>query len=92
MTDRKKPGWTFWTAVAIAFPVLYVASSGPMEWLNSRGYLPAWSHPPVFAFYRPITWMAVDGPAPVSKAIIWYVMLWHRPQEFPEPPIPIRSI
>src|SRR5436190_1847296 len=30
--DRKKPGWAFWTTVALCVPVLYVASFGPACW------------------------------------------------------------
>ncbi|HEY3966434.1 MAG TPA: hypothetical protein VGM05_17870, partial [Planctomycetaceae bacterium] len=33
MTDRKKPGWTFWTTVVLlSSPVLYVLSFGPACW------------------------------------------------------------
>ena len=37
MTDRKKPGWAFWTTVAtVAIPLLYVLSFGPACWWFSE--------------------------------------------------------
>ena len=37
MTEpRKKPGWVFWTVVALMVPVLYVASFGPACWGGKR--------------------------------------------------------
>jgi hypothetical protein len=35
-TDLKKPGWQFWTIVALSLRVLYVASFGPAAWIALR--------------------------------------------------------
>ena len=69
MDERhKKPGWAFWGAVAIALPVLYVASFGPACWLvrDSRSRI-------VFGmnadFYTPLIRAANLAPSPLRDAV-----------------------
>ena len=74
MTDRKKPGWTFWmTVVLIALPLLYVVSFGPWCWaisgsIRDRGDRPS-------TFYRPILWVWLHGPKPTWDVVYWYANL-----------------
>jgi hypothetical protein len=43
MTDRKKPGWAFWTVVGLpSLLVLYVLGAGPAVWIVSRESCPGW--------------------------------------------------
>ena len=43
MSEPKKRwmGWPVWVAIAIALPVLYVLSSGPMIYLRNHGFVRA---------------------------------------------------
>jgi hypothetical protein len=60
--SRKKPGWVFWTVVAIVLTVAYPLSIVPVDWLVKRDLLPKaainyW----VIIFYSsvPVIFMAV---------------------------------
>jgi hypothetical protein len=74
MTDRKKPGWTFWVAVGlIVAPVLYVASFGPFCWYASAEMCNHGPEPTamIALVFVPLGKIAVDGPEflslPLSK-------------------------
>jgi hypothetical protein len=49
--ERKKPGWVFYTTVALSLPLLYVATFGPACWVSSRTGLGTGA---LGAFYRPL--------------------------------------
>ena len=48
--------------------VVYVLSTGPMEWLSQHGYVPVWA----FAIYYPLDYL----PASITSAIDRYANLW----------------
>jgi hypothetical protein len=62
----------------VALPVLYVLSIGPVTGLCVR-YLqesdPA-NPSPIDYFYRPLLWVYQNAPAPVGKALGWWIGLW----------------
>ena len=71
--ERMRPGWTFWTVVAL-FAVLvgYPLSFGPACWIISRMH----SRIPVAELiYRPVIWAWINSPSPIQKAGIWYASL-----------------
>ncbi|HEY3966863.1 MAG TPA: hypothetical protein VGM05_20040, partial [Planctomycetaceae bacterium] len=72
MTDRKKPGWAFWMAVVfLSSPVLYVLSFGPACWLCAKGIL---GQRPAWIAFRPVTWLACNGPIRLREAIESYAI------------------
>ena len=75
MTDRKKPGWAFWTTVVVVLvPLLYVLSIGPACWWFAR-YAAFFSYVPVKYApkpYWPVGWIAKRS-RPVRKLVGWYV-------------------
>ena len=82
-TDRKKPGWAFWTTVALSLPVLYVLSFGPACWWFSQiGSFPSTSRRLRLAaaprqyvdlphVYWPLGWAANRGEWPKAM-LTWY--------------------
>ena len=73
--ERKKPGWAFWVTVVLLSLVLYVASVGPMEWLDAHDYLPIPIKTACQFFYWPLALLASKSSLP-GKILIWYVGLW----------------
>src|SRR5215471_11208257 len=83
-TSRKKPGWAFWTTVAVVgLPLLYVASFGPTCWISSRTGFGAEA---AGVFYWPLTWKMrsetlqyLKGDIPhsgrICNALEWYAEL-----------------
>ena len=85
MTNRKKPGWAFWTTVAlVAVMVAYPLSFGPACWWSwhggmdidyDRDYSSEDFEPRAPIVYWPLGWMAVNGPAPIGRSICWYATI-----------------
>jgi hypothetical protein len=73
MTDRKKPGVTFWATVAL---VGYPLSLGPVEWLVLNAGVGGKIGNAIRFFYWPIYWADHNGPEPIHRALDWYVKLW----------------
>src|SRR5262245_8059901 len=86
-TDKQqKPGWPFWTSIAVLLPVLYVASFGPACWWDSRSSsgpviglrsMMRMAHWSIGSFYRPLITIACRN-APTNTALSWYVSLGAR--------------
>src|SRR5437868_5112684 len=72
MTDRKKPGWAFWTTVMFSLPVLYVLSFGPACWISSRSGIGVGV---VNSAYQPMLGLAFDGPDVIQRGTLWYAQL-----------------
>ena len=81
MTDRKKPGWAFWTTVVLSLPVLYVLSLAPMAWIAGRADSGRFNEL-CEVVYDPLFQIGHGhAPEPVLRALIWYHELL-----LPEPP------
>ena len=69
---KSRPGWDFWSVIALSLPVLYGSALGPAAWLSSR----FGGEKAVSIAYRPVTWGAEvldDGKRSWLKdAIKWY--------------------
>lgn len=77
MTGRKKPGVAFWATVMVVVVLAYALSFGPLECVASRGFLPEFVDDAfIGTVYRPLAWLAFDGPEPVRNAILWYETFW----------------
>jgi hypothetical protein len=75
-SDCKKPGVAFWATVVLTVSLLYVASLGPVVWLESRDHLPGWGSAVAETVYQPLTWIASHAPEPISDAMWWYAEFW----------------
>src|SRR5262245_63765989 len=70
MTSHKKPGVAFWaTVVVVVVLVAYPLSFGPACWLCEKGAL---SQRIGWTMFRPVTWLVLHGPRPVSSLIQAY--------------------
>ena len=79
MTSHKKPGWTFWTTVALVVVLFgYPLSLGPVDYLNSRDLLNDRAQIVVTYFYRPLG-LACDKLPAADRAGEWYVKFWTKP-------------
>ena len=58
----------------------YPLSLGPVNWLESRGYLSDWVACRVPTFYLPVGLILRHGPESLSDGFNWYVELW-RPSQ-----------
>jgi hypothetical protein len=77
MTDRKKPGWAFWTTmILVSLPVLYVASWGPVCKLRFDDKLPSWGVAIYDRMYVPIFFVNEKSKT-AYKISSWYLTLWH---------------
>lgn len=56
--------------------LLYVASSGPVIWLNAHEAVPSWMDVPLQCAYWPLDWLVHKGPEPVRVALFWWMELW----------------
>lgn len=76
MSDHKKPGWTFWVTASVAvLPVLYVLSSGPVQWMDSHGMISDFFRALLMVIYRPLRWIDRNSES-FHIALKWYVSLW----------------
>jgi len=77
MTDRKKPGWAFWTTVVLAVVLAYPLSFGPACWLAHQTFAPQLRQM-VNAHYA-VVWPKFrrNAPKPMVRAATWYLDLWH---------------
>jgi hypothetical protein len=66
--DRKSPIWPLTAALAIAFPLLYVASFGPAVWLESDGWI---SIETLCTAYRPVCQYFAYCPAALRRPLVW---------------------
>ena len=74
MTSRKQPGVAFWaTVVVVVVLVVYPLSFGPACWLVSHDFLPLKS---TWHFYRPIGWLANEGPEVTACPIYWWARVF----------------
>jgi len=89
MTDRKKPGWAFWTTMVVVVVLVgYTLSFGPACWWFSKPLLSriapnliVGSGPDPMSpsrIYWPIGWVAKHGPSPVSDAIFRYAKFFQK--------------
>jgi hypothetical protein len=76
MTDRKKPGGSFWATVVLVVPLLYVASFGPACWMTARklGAEDRKAHP-VMTAYFPLGYIGQHGPRALRDAIFRYAWI-----------------
>ena len=78
MTDRKKPGVSFWaTVVVVVVLVGYPLSFGVTHWIDGHHWLQPFCYTAKRTVFRPIIWLYENGPQPVSDAIMWYADLWY---------------
>jgi len=75
--DCNKPVWPWIVALLIGLPALYVASFGPACWLHSAKIVP---YDVIDAGYRPLLYMAFDGPEVQQHLLTSYVHLWRGEQ------------
>jgi hypothetical protein len=60
MTDRKKPGVTFWaTVVVVCLLVLYPLSIGPALWLAVKMDAPGWVFDVLETSSNQLLWLAI---------------------------------
>ena len=76
--SRKKPGWAFWTTVAVLGLALYVASTGPSDYLFSHGYLSETNASLLHSFYSPFAWGYRHSPGCVQRAYDAYSLWWSK--------------
>ncbi len=82
MTSRKKPGVAFWaTVVVVVVFVAYPLSAGPVSWIARwlvDGGMISFGQAEWFLehAYAPAQWLVMNGPAPLLKAVEWYMKLW----------------
>jgi hypothetical protein len=84
MTDRpdgKRWGWRGTAGIAGLVLVVYALSLGPYVWLDRHGGVPDALQR--LRIYTPIQRVRDYGPAPVQRAINWYMDLWglHAPHD-----------
>ena len=74
MSDEpKKRTWARWVPAALlALPLLYVASIGPVVWLESRGYV---RRNATRVYFLPVTFALRAAPV-LERPYISYVRLW----------------
>src|SRR5580765_2867040 len=62
-------------AAVVGLPVLYVASTGPVNWLASRELLPDWLASAATSFYAPVEWTRLNGPRSIGSTLYWWMTL-----------------
>jgi hypothetical protein len=72
MTDRKKPGLTFWATAVSVMLMAYPLSFGPVCWLGTHADLFEDDDLPVI--YRPIGWLCYHSEV-VEKGMFAYARL-----------------
>lgn len=77
-TINRRERWAKWTLLClIAIAIFgYPLSAGPFAYLGSHGLLSDKTRNDCEAFYRPITWLFLNGPKPVRKIMWQYFRLW----------------
>ncbi len=86
MTNQRKPGWAFWTAVTLlnVLLVLYPLSIGPAWRVCEHDWGASGSEyaigtvlvpPRIAVAYRPLFWLA-EHFEPFWKVLDWYADLW----------------
>jgi hypothetical protein len=76
ISGRKKPGVAFWATVVVVVVLAYPLSYGPVCWFDLRQErLPRWARPVVWYVWRPMGFLAVNGPRPIKRAIQWWASL-----------------
>jgi hypothetical protein len=75
MTNRKKPGWAFWTVVVVVL-VVYPLSMGPASWLGRQAGSPFWLSRAIAAIYQPLWWIEGRLPQFVSDQQARYLGWW----------------
>jgi hypothetical protein len=84
MTDRKKPGVTFWATVGLVVVLIYPLSMGPVWWLFHQIPISAPIRDGIDAFYDPVWDACWSGPEWSQQGMRSYLDWWTRDQ----PPIP----
>jgi tetratricopeptide (TPR) repeat protein len=72
--SRKNRGVGFWPTAVAAIAVIYVASSGPGNWLALKGYVP--SGVGLFV-YAPLFWIVERCPKGTQEMFGRWLALWH---------------
>jgi hypothetical protein len=62
---------------AVALPILYFLSIGPISWINISLGRPAWLDVPGAYFYAPVRWVVENGPDSFSEFFGRYLAWWH---------------
>lgn len=74
---RKKLGRRFWVTAGISSLLLiYPISFGPACRLCQDGYL---GNRPIWNAYRPMWWLANDGPSPIRRQVVRWVEVFLAP-------------
>jgi hypothetical protein len=72
---RRTPAILIAATIALALPIAYVISLGPVHWLATHGYIRDESLFLIEWFYAPLYFAAAHINA-VNKAIKWWLLLW----------------
>jgi len=73
---KKKPGVTFWATVVVVVVVLYVASVGPVGWIDRWVTGPGFFNDACSVIYAPLRLAYRHGPQPFRDALDWYAHVW----------------
>jgi hypothetical protein len=75
--SRKKPGVAFWATVVAVAALAYVAGCGPACWLRvTDSPLPSQVYATLHWLYRPMDWLVIYGPMPISAPVYRYAEFW----------------
>jgi hypothetical protein len=74
--ERKTSPVAFWSTVAVALLLLYVLMLGPVDGLQSGGWLPEPVASGARWIYSPLSWIIAHAPEPVHKVFYTYVRFW----------------
>jgi len=78
MSDRNKPGVTFWTTVVVGAALLaYPLSFGPACWIAEGDRLPSFAHRALRRFYSPLANHAISEckSSPLAAMLWWWSCL-----------------
>lgn len=74
--SRKNSPLAFWLTVMAGLLMLYVLLLGPVDGLQSGGWLPEPIASAARWFYAPLSWAIAHAPEPVHKVFYNYVRFW----------------
>ena len=76
--ERRRSSWIVVAAAAVLLPLLYVLSTGPIVWYESRhGPMPDVAQRTIEVVYEPIIWL-MDEYEWAGAAAEWYFEFWER--------------
>jgi hypothetical protein len=74
--DRKTSPVAFWSTMIGALLIVYVLLLGPVDGLQSGGWLPEPISTAARWLYAPLSWAIAHAPEPVHKVFYNYVRFW----------------